>query len=246
MVVLRKRLIFWLIKAYIKKSGKTLLFSFLAGLAIFFILLFAARYITKILPTYRRSVVGLVGAYTEDQLPPLILDKLSEGLTSVAADGTIKPALAASWKIGKDGKVYTFYLRHNQYFSDGKPVTSSSITYNFSDVMVSRPDIYTIVFTLKDTYAPFLVTVSQPIFRNGFTGIGKYTVQNITLNGDFVQSLTLVSKTSHFDTIRYQFYPTVDALKMAFLLGQINQAIGLTDPNYKNVSLANFPNAIMT
>src|ERR1700734_530090 len=99
MAVIRKRLIFWLIKAYIKKWGKTILFSFLAGLIIFFALLLISKYYSRIIPLSHTQTIGLVGAYTEDQLPTEITDELSTGLTTVAADGTIKPGLASSWDV---------------------------------------------------------------------------------------------------------------------------------------------------
>ena len=246
MVVIRRRLFFWIIRAYIKKSVKTIVFSFFAGLLIFFLLLFASQYFMKIIPAYKKATIGLVGAYTQDNLPPAIIDKLSEGLTRIEQDGTVKPDIASSWQIADSGKTYIFHLKNNYYFSDGKNLTSDSLSYNFSDVNISRPDRYTIVFTLKYAYAPFLLTVSRPVFEKGFIGVGKYRIADVTLNGDFVQSITLASRANRFDIIRYQFYPTVDSLKMAYLLGEISQAQGLTDLRYKNTILNNFSNTKVT
>ena len=94
--------------------------------------------------------------------------------------------------------MFTFYhktksfIKEHEHFSDGKPVTSETITYNFSDVTIKRPDKYTIMFNLKDPYAPFLVTASKGVFAKGYVGIGDYKIGNIQLNGNFVQSLTMV------------------------------------------------------
>lgn len=242
MIVVRKRLLFWLIKAYIKKSGKTIIFSFFLGLVIFFVILFASSYLSKIVPVNKHPIVGMVGAYTQDTLPPVILHKLSRGLTLVNKDGSIVPDLAESWNEIDDGKTYIFHIKHDQYFSDGKPVTSEDITFNFSDVQTEKPDKYTIIFKMKELYIPFLATLAKPIFIKGFIGTNDFRVEDIKLNSNFIQSMTLVSKYNRFDRITYKFYPSEDALKMAFLLGEITEAGGLSNPYIKNVSLYQFPN----
>jgi peptide/nickel transport system substrate-binding protein len=243
-MAVRKRLIFWLVKAYIKKSGKVIVLSFLAGLLIFFTFLFASNYISRIIPLYRKVTIGIVGAYTKETLPPVVMEKLSKGLTTVDARGKILPAIASSWEIRDSGKTYVFHLRDDQYFSNGRKVTSDLITYDFSDVNVERPDKSTIVYklTVKDPYAPFLVTVSRPIFQNGFTGVGTYKIQEIKLNGDFIQSLTLVSAKNRFDIQNFQFYPTQDALKLAYMLGEVNEALDITIPTFHNQAFADFSN----
>ena len=238
MLVVRKRLIFWLIKAYIKKSGKIMILSFVLGLLIFFFFIVSSRYFARIFPVYKKVSIGVVGAYKQDNLPLIITNKFSRGLTRVADDGSIKPDLAKDWQIKDSGKTYVFHLKKNEYFSDGNNVTSSTIAYNFSDVSIDRPDQYTIIFKLKDAYAPFLVTVSKGVFEKGYIGVGNYKIEDVQLNGSFVQSLTMVSVKNRFDTIRFQFYPSQDALKLAFLFGEISEATGLTSPEYKNNALA--------
>lgn len=236
MAVIRKRLIFWLIKAYIKKSGKTILLSFLLGLLIFFIITVSSKYLSKIIPVYKKSSIGVVGAYTQDNLPSIITNKFSRGLTKINPDGSIEPDLASKWEIKDNGKTYLFYLKQNEYFSDGKLVTSDNIAYNFSNVSVERPEKFKIVYKLKDPYAPFLITVSRGVFEKGFIGVGNYRIEDIKLNGNFVQSLTMVSVKNRFDTIKFQFYPTEETMKLAFLLGEISEISGMTNPSYSNTS----------
>ncbi|MGH7202994.1 MAG: ABC transporter substrate-binding protein [Candidatus Levyibacteriota bacterium] len=246
MVVVRKRLIFWLIKAYIKKSGKTMILSFLLGLIIFFAVLFSSKYFIHLIPFSKKQTIGIVGAYTQDNLPANILNKLSEGLTTVSLNGTIQPGLAATWNITSDGKTYTFHLKPNQHFNNGTLVTSQTINYNFSDVSEERPDTNTIVFKLKNAYAPFLVTVSRPIFEQGLVGVGEYNLSTFQLNGNFIQSLSLVGAHARQDVINYEFYPTEESLKTAYKLGEVTQVDGLTDTLSNDLNLKYFPNTRIT
>jgi peptide/nickel transport system substrate-binding protein len=246
MIVFRRRLIFWLIKAYIKKSKKILLFSFLFGLIVFSTLLFGSRYFSKLIPTTKKVTIGVVGAYRQDNLPPVVVNYLSRGLTSVQEDGSIKPDLASSWDITDKGKTYTFHLKQNEYFRDGKEVTSDSIAYNFSDVTIEKPDKYTLVFKIKEIYSPFLVTVSRPVFKKGYVGVGNYQIEDIKLNGNFIQSMAIVSVKDKFDRKQFIFYPTEEALKTAFLLGEITEASGIDEDNLQSIPFDKFPNTKVT
>lgn len=184
----------------------------------------------------------MVGAYTIENLPPVVIDKLSKGLTKVNDDGTIEPNIAKTWETKDNGKTYIFKLHEKLKFSNGSPVTSENIRSNYSDVKVEKPDKYTIVYKLKDSYAPFLVTASKPVFDKGLSGVGEYRIEDVKLNGNFVQTLKLVSKNSRFDTIQYQFYPSEEALKMAFLMGEINQTQELKDIKFRDTSVDSYPN----
>jgi len=242
MTILRRRTLFWLIKAYLKKWGKIIGSSFLLGLLFFFLLLAFSQYILNKIPSGNKEVIGLIGAYTPDTLPPFILGKLSRGLTALNPDGTVKPAAATSWEIRDSGKTYVFRLRDDIRFVNGKKMTAEQVSYDFADVTVEYPDKQTVVYKLKDAYAPFLITVARPIFSDNLTGIGDYRVANLKLNGNFVESLKLRSTKDAFTAETYKFYPNEAALKQAFLLGEINKAIGLTDIAYKNTTFADFSN----
>ncbi|HWY78841.1 MAG TPA: ABC transporter substrate-binding protein [Candidatus Sulfotelmatobacter sp.] len=246
MAVIRKRLIFWLIKAYIKKSGKTIFFSFLFGLFVFFAMLFVEKYYSHIIPFTRTETIGLAGAYTVDSLPIEITNKMSYGLTTIAPDGTIQPGLASSWDVLDNGKTYRFHLKQNLHFYDGQEVNAITVNYNFSDVSQSSPDKFTIVYKLKDAYAPFLVTVSKPIFDRGFSGVGNYHLQKIDTIDNFVQSLTLVATKNGDDIINYDFYPTENALMMAYLLGEVSEIADINNIVQNNINLQKFSNTKIT
>ncbi len=246
MIIFKRRLLFWLIRAYLKKWGKVIVFSFLAGLVIFFILFYTSSILIRLIPTQKNETIGIVGFYTTDSLPSFITNKIADGLTTVDSKGNIKPDLAKSWVISDKGHTYTFKLDSNRTFSDGHHLTSTDVNYNFSGVSVERPNSYTISFHLKEIYSPFLVTVSRPIFRNSYVGTGKFRISNVQLNGNFLETITLVDNSNRFNTEKYIFYSNPDVLKTAFLLGEINKMTMLPDTQYENYNFANFPNDTVT
>ena len=96
------------------------------------------------------------------------------GLVKLGPDGTVEPDLAGLPQISTDGTVYTFKLRPNVQWQDGKPVTSGDVAFTVKslvdpdykgdsavaegwlDVTVQTPDQQTVVVTLKQPSAPFL------------------------------------------------------------------------------------------
>ncbi len=241
----RKRLIFWLLKAYLKRWRKTILISFVFGILGFFLLRYGVNYFIPLLPFVTEEKIGIEGAYVLEDLPPTILSRVSVGLTKLDKNYNVVPAAAKRWDVKDNGKTYIFYLDDNYYFSDKTKLTSELIKYDFTDAITQTPNKNTIIFKLKDSYSPFLVTVTRPIFKNGFVGIGDYKVQSINLNGDFVQSVSLRSLKEQNSVLTYQFYPTQEALKTAFALGEIDKALGLTDIEFENTAFTKFPDVLV-
>lgn len=236
----RKRLIIWLLKAYIKKHGKTILSFFVAGIVAFSLIFLTKDFFLNRLPFVHRQTLGLAGSYDINTLPSDILLNVSKGLTAVDEKGNISPSLASSWKIENGGNKYTFKLKRDVFFSDGEKFTSKTVSYSFKDVVIQRPDDYTIIFNLRDNYSPFLVTVSAPIFKKGFIGLSDFKIKNIRLNGNFVESIRLFSNKDKYESVDYQFYPTQDSLKTAFVLGEVTEISGLSDIKFKNSTFASF------
>jgi ABC-type oligopeptide transport system substrate-binding subunit len=53
-----------------------------------------------------------------------VLTDLYEGLLATDATGNIVNAAASSWEVSEDGRVYTFHLADDAYWSNGSPVTA--------------------------------------------------------------------------------------------------------------------------
>jgi len=227
MITFNKRLFFWLIKAYVKKWGKIIFFSFLVGLIGFFLFMFFSRQVAHFFPKKER--IGIIGAYRLDNLPTSITKNLSRGLTKVNDSGIVEPDLAKSWEIKDQGKTYIFHLNKGVYFTGGKEVTSERLGYDFKDAKIENPDKYTVLFRLKEPYSPFLVTVSRPIFPKGLGGLGTFTLGSVKINGGYISSLTLTATRDKKNQITYIFYPNQESLKTSFLLGDTTKIIGVTD-----------------
>ena len=97
--------------------------------------------------------------------------KVTEGLLEYDYDIKPRPQLATEWTISPDGKTYTFKLRPNVKFHDGKLFTSADVAYSvqllktvhprgrntFANVTeVKTPDPLTAIIELSKP-APYLI-----------------------------------------------------------------------------------------
>ncbi len=64
-----------------------------------------------------------------------ILNNIMEGLTRFSDKHRPEPALAESWDISEDGKTYTFHIRENILWTDGKPLKSSDFEYSWKRLL---------------------------------------------------------------------------------------------------------------
>jgi peptide/nickel transport system substrate-binding protein len=210
------RYFFRLIGAFINKFKYILIVSIFIGLILFiFLIVIKPSFIFS-----NRITIGYVGRYSFQDLPIQIQNQISNGLTGVNDDGSVSSSLAESWETNDGGKTWTFHLKDNFLWQDGKRVDSNSINYSFSDVNVEKIDSKTIIFKLNNSFSPFPFVVSKPIFKKGLLGNGEWEVKKASMVGNFIQKLYLKNKKG--DTKIYKFYPTEDKAKTAFKLGQID------------------------
>lgn len=220
MVLVRRRYYFWLFKAYVKKWRRTILTSIIIGAVAFFAFFLLLNYYVFNFFKDPTEKVGYAGSYTVTTLPSEILSQVSMGLTQIDEHGEIKPAAASSWKVSNDSKTVTFTLKNGLSFTNKKPFTAKDVSYSFKDVKKEVINKNTISFTMKNPYAPFLSVTSKPIIIKNH-GLGNYFISKTELNGGFLKTLTLQRKSDGNKKI-ISFYPTQDALKTAFLLGEID------------------------
>jgi peptide/nickel transport system substrate-binding protein len=206
-----------LIIAFIQKQRRKVLFGILVGILSFWLL----PKFSFLFPTKNIERIGVVGRFTLAELPLEVQNLIGSGLTQVLEDGSVVPALAESWEVRKDGQEYDFTLRENLSWQDRSSLTAEEINYNFSDVTTAPLDEKTIRFQLKEPFSPFPAIVSRPIFKEGFVGTGDYKVKNLTRRGQIVEKIELMPLDSSLPRLVFRFYPTEEAARTAFKLGEI-------------------------
>lgn len=218
--------------AFIKKHYFTLSFGLLLGSFSFFFLPRLLKYLPK---TKKVIKIGMIGNFDINEIPETILNELSFGLTSTSESGEPQPALAKTWSISPDGKVYSFTLEDsNIYWHNGDKFVPEDINYNFKDVGVSI-EKNNVVFKLKESFSPFPVVVSKPLFKKGLIGLGKYKVAKISKNGKNIKSILLDPfQNQLLQRKLYRFYQNEDQLKVAFGLGEVDFIDGIID--LKNIN----------
>ncbi len=117
------------------------------------------------------------------------------GMTKINEQLEVVPDLAKSWKVSKDGKIWTFYLRNDVKWHDGHKFTAHDVVFTFNSILnpkvnsVRRSDYiidgqpirfkalnnYTVQAILPKPFAPFLV-------RSGMSIIPKHILQGVDLN----------------------------------------------------------------
>ena len=130
----------------------------------------------------------VVTAMTSIDLTPELCDPTKSGpdfrlyemiydpLVRYGENGEIKPALAESWDISKDGTTYTFHLRKDVKFSDGTVFNADNVMWNYNrwveqDVIgnfsaklenVTKVDDYTVEFKFAEPCYTLLIEFSYP------------------------------------------------------------------------------------
>lgn len=86
----------------------------------------------------RSDTLSLVGSQPQTLDPALTrggpdsaLDHIFSGLTTLDTDLQVQPELTAGWSVSDDGLVYTFYLRPEARFHNGRSLTAHDIIYSW-------------------------------------------------------------------------------------------------------------------
>jgi peptide/nickel transport system substrate-binding protein len=132
---------------------------------------------------------GILSAADEDNVTSLDPHKTSgfqnliefdhfyTSLVRYSAKGAIEPDLATKWDMSADGLTYTFQLRPDVKFHNGRLMTSDDVKYSVERVLaketaapyrsyfdpvdkIETPDKSTVVFRLKFPYAPFVAGIA--------------------------------------------------------------------------------------
>jgi oligopeptide transport system substrate-binding protein len=95
-----------------------------------------SRQVSNVLPA-SGGALRLTGVPPQTLDPALVQDvqtfgymlQLYSGLVRLDEKLQVQPDIATSWEVSADGRTYTFQLRHDARFQDGKPVTAEDFKY---------------------------------------------------------------------------------------------------------------------
>jgi oligopeptide transport system substrate-binding protein len=89
--------------------------------------------------TLRRGLGGepasLDPAFATDGYSSQVLQDLYEGLTSESPSGGVIPAIASTWEVDESGKQYTFRIRSDAHWSNGKPIRAQDFVVAWRRVL---------------------------------------------------------------------------------------------------------------
>ncbi len=104
-------------------------------------------------------------------------DFISSGLVRVNPEAGYEGDLAERWEVSEDALAYTYYLKQGIQFHDGSGFSAEDVVFTYETVMgnqgqngevdlskvekVEAVDEYTVKFTLKEPFSPFLDSTAQ-------------------------------------------------------------------------------------
>lgn len=118
---------------------------------------------------------SLSPAKAHNEAAVLLAPNLFSQLVAFDADGRLFPDLAQRWSVGEGGLSYTFHLRRDVRWHDGRPFTAADVRWNFERWIknpgfaaeairrierIETPDDATVTIRLREPWAPFLVTLA--------------------------------------------------------------------------------------
>ena len=113
---------------------------------------------------------------TQDAGSAAIVEEVFTGLVSLSTDLTIIPDIAERWEITNGGTTYTFSLRDDVRFHDGKPVTAYDFQYSLERAADPRTQS-----PVTATYLGDIVGVMEKLLGQTTAISGVQVLDNLTL-----------------------------------------------------------------
>ncbi len=79
---------------------------------------------------YGMEPVTLDPALVGDSASSTYVEEIFSGLVTLDSNLQVVPDLAERWQVSPDGRTYTFYLRRDATFHDGRPITTADFKYS--------------------------------------------------------------------------------------------------------------------
>ena len=132
---------------------------------------------------------------TTDATSARIIVEVFGGLVTIDRNLDIVPDLAETWNISEDGRDYTFHLRTDAQFHDGKPVTARDVQWSLERVtnpLTESP--------VADQYLGDIVGVKEKLEGDATT------ISGVRVIDDYTIAITIDEAKSYF--LAKMTYPT--------------------------------------
>ncbi|MCH8298577.1 MAG: peptide ABC transporter substrate-binding protein, partial [Chloroflexi bacterium] len=136
---------------------------------------------------------------TTDATSAQIIVEVFGGLVTIDKDLNVVPDLAESWDISSDGRVYTFRIRPDATFHDGKPVTAEDVRWSLeraTNPLTEAPNV--------DQYLGDIVGVDAKLAGDALEISGVRVINDLTIE------ITIDGSKSYF--LAKLTYPTAFVL----------------------------------
>lgn len=213
----------WYVGLYLKRYRFIISASLVTFIVFILLIKIAAPHIPQKTPTV---YLGVVGSYSQKNLPEIVSRLVGSGLTKIVDNGQVVPNLSSKWEIDSGGKLFTFQLEPNLIWPKSEPVISKDIVLNIPGVKVGYPDNNTITFETPEVFSPFPAILSHPIFNAKGETLTGYTVLLTQSSSGQLKNISLKSKNLNY---LINVYNSNEQAVTAFKLGSVDKLIDLTD-----------------
>jgi len=121
--------------------------------------------------------ITLDPALAADSTSDMYIVQIFSGLVRLDENLQVAQDIASSWDISSDGKTYTFHLRHDVKFDDGKPVTAADFKYSWERALNPATGSSTAGTYLNDIVGASDVLSGKTTQLSGVTVLDDYTIQ---------------------------------------------------------------------
>ncbi|MEN9621867.1 MAG: hypothetical protein RLZZ67_301 [Candidatus Parcubacteria bacterium] len=191
------------------------------------------------------------------------------GLLKATPEGTFVPDLAESITVSPDGLTYSLTIRESAVFHDGTPVMAEDVKFtvekaqepnlksprrvNWEGVAIEKVDGKSIVFSLRQPYAPFISSLTLGIIPKHLwhslesdqipfsalnidaIGSGPYIIKNMVRSSDGIPNEVVLKANPkyalgrpHITTLDFKFFANEKAVIAAIQEGSVESASNLT------------------
>ena len=103
--------------------------------------------------------------------------RVFSGLVSFDPSLRLTPDLAERWDVSPDGTVYTFHLRQNARFHDGRPVTARDVVYSWERAASPALESNTVLTYLGDVVGVREMADGEADYIRGLEVLDDHTLQ---------------------------------------------------------------------